>query len=89
MKGNSDFGKALGQVIRGHREKRSWTRKRLAFETGVSVSHIRVIEVRQGNPSISVFILIAEAFGIEPETLLYEVRQRQAYLNDKLRVELQ
>ena len=86
MKDTPNFGLALGQVMREHREKRTMTRKQLAAEIGGSVSHIKAIEVRNRNPTITVFTLIAEAFGIEPEALLYEVRQRQAYLNDKTRV---
>lgn len=87
MNDTPNFCRALGKVVREHREKRKWPRKRLAEAVGVSVSHIRVIETRLGNPSISIFVLIAEAFGLEPDILMHEVRQRQAFLNHKDRVE--
>ena len=77
----------LGQIIREHREKRNWTRKILAAKTGISISHVRVIEMRQGNPSVMVFVAIAVAFGIDADKLLLEAMQRQAYLNDKNRLE--
>ena len=83
MKDTPNFRLALGQVIREHREKRNLTRKQLAAETGISDSHIRVIEMRNRNPTVTVFVLIAEAYEIAPEELLREIRQRQAYLNDK------
>lgn len=78
-----NFCRALGQIVREHREKRNWTRKYLAGETGVSASHIRVIETRLGNPSVMVFDSIARAFGIGADKLMLEVKQRQAYLTDK------
>ena len=77
MKDSSNFCLALGQIIREHREKRNWTRKILAAKTGISISHVRVIEMRQGNPSV----------GIDADKLLLEAMQRQAYLNDKNRLE--
>lgn len=83
MREGPNFCRALGQVVREHREKRHWTREQLAADTGISVAHIRVIEVREGNPSVMVFVSIAAAFGIDADKLLLEVIQRQAYLNDK------
>lgn len=65
-----------------HREKRQWTRQRLAVESRVSVSHIRVIEVRRGNPSVLVFVSIALALGVDADKLLREAMQRKAYLDD-------
>lgn len=87
MKDSSNLCLALGQIIREHREKRNWTRKILAAKTGISISHVRVIEMRQGNPSVMVFVAIAVAFGIDADKLLLEAMQRQAYLNDKNRLE--
>lgn len=84
MREGPNFCRALGQIVREHREKRHWTREQLAADTGISVAHIRVIEVREGNPSVMVFVSIAAAFGIDADKLLLEVIQRQAYLNDKI-----
>lgn len=70
-----------------HREKRQWTRQRLAVESRVSVSHIRVIEVRRGNPSVLVFVSIALALGVDADKLLREAMQRKAYLDDIHRAE--
>lgn len=87
MKDLPNFAVALGLVLREHREKRNMTRKQLAAEFCGSISHIKAIEVGNRNPTITTFVLIAEAFDIEADVLLREVRQRQAYLNDKDRAD--
>lgn len=87
MNDTPNFYLALGQLIREHREKRNLTRKQLAVAVNGSESHIKAIETMNRKPTLYVFVLIAEAFGLDPEKLLREVRQRQAYLNDKDRVE--
>ena len=83
MKETPNFGMALGQVIREHREKRNLARSNLAEKIGGSISHIKAIEVGNRNPTITTFVLIAEAFDLEPDVLLREVRQKQAFLNQK------
>lgn len=87
MKETPNFAPALGQVLREHREKSGLTRKRLAAAIGGSESHIKAIEVGNRNPTVTVFVLIADSLEIEAAALLREVRQRQAYLNDRDREE--
>lgn len=73
--------------MREHREKRQWTRAQLAAKSNVSASHLRVIETRQGNPSLVVFVAIARALGVDADKLLVEVLQREAYLKHRNRAE--
>ena len=87
MNDTPNFDLALGQIIREYRERLGLSRKQLAAMIGGSESHIKAIESRVRNPTITVFTLIAAALGIDADKLLLEAMQRQAYLNDKNLVE--
>lgn len=83
MKDSPNFDLALGQILRENRERLGLTRKKLAAMIGGSESHIKAIETRKRKPTLPVFVLIAEALGIDADKLLLEVLQRQAYLKDR------
>jgi transcriptional regulator with XRE-family HTH domain len=63
----STFGReqlqALGKLLRQMRDGRSWSLKRLAGESGISIAAIQKIEAGEANASLITVIAIAEALG--------------------------
>ena len=59
MNDTPNFDLALGQIIREYRERLGLSRKQLAAIIGGSESHIKAIESRTRNPTITVFVLLA------------------------------
>ncbi len=54
MRDTPNFDLALGQIIREHRELLGMSRKELAARIDGSESHIKAIESRKRNPTITV-----------------------------------
>jgi transcriptional regulator with XRE-family HTH domain len=53
----------LGRQIRGLREGRRWSLKRLAKESGISITAIRKIELGEANPGLLTILAIVDALG--------------------------
>ncbi len=75
----------IGVAVKRLRERRGWTQRDLAAESGLSQSYIAKLEPpsrpgelkssRETNPSLAVLGQLAEAFGITIEQLLRESRR--------------
>ncbi len=53
-----------GTVVRLRKQKK-YTQERLALETGISVSYLRLIEHGNANPTINELRRIADALNVE------------------------
>jgi transcriptional regulator with XRE-family HTH domain len=53
----------LGRQIRRLRESRRWSLKRLARESGISITAIRKIELGEANPGLLTILAIVDALG--------------------------
>jgi transcriptional regulator with XRE-family HTH domain len=53
----------LGHQIRALRERRRWSLKRLARESGISITAIRKIELGEANPGLLTILAIVDALG--------------------------
>lgn len=64
---HAEFGeeqmRSLGRRLRELREARSWSLRRLATESGVSVAAVQKIESGESNPSLLTVLSLAEALG--------------------------
>ncbi len=77
----------IGAALKRLRERRGWTQRDLAAQSGLSQSYIAKLEPpnrpgeykssRQINPSLAVLGQLAEAFGIPIEQLLRESRRAE------------
>lgn len=70
----------IGMRIKRERHKRDWTLIDLADRTGISKSHISLIERGHCDLSLGNFIRLSKAFDIPPESLL----NNKDTINDKL-----
>ena len=73
---------ACGQIVRTHRERAGLTQAELAVAANVSESYIQRIEYGQRTPTITVFVQLAKALGIDPKELLQETLRLQTILSD-------
>ena len=64
--------KALGQRIKREREARDWTQAELAVRADMSTTHISSIERGNSNFSVGYLVMLTNAFGITPNTILYD-----------------
>lgn len=60
----------VGGVVRAIRTHRSLTLDELSAETGISTSHLSLIERNKREPSLSNLGMLAEAFGLPVGILL-------------------
>lgn len=60
----------LGESVRALRKARSWTRRDLAAQSGVSERFLAEIENGRGNPSLSRLFDLATCLGTTPEGML-------------------
>lgn len=85
---SSDFGRehlrSLGRRLRKLREARSWSLKRLARESGVSVAAIQKIESGETNPNLLTVLAIADLLG-EPLDRLVAVSRRASEISNVIR----
>jgi len=61
---------AVGQAVRSHRERRGWSRRELAAQSGVSERFLAQLEAGQGNISLRRFAEVAHSLGTTPSALL-------------------
>ena len=60
----------VGQTVRSHRERRGWSRRELASQSGVSERFLAQLEAGLGNISLRRFADIAHSLGTTPSALL-------------------
>lgn len=75
-----------GQVIRELRQKKEWTQALLSEITGIAVSNISNIESGRSRLGEDRAILLAEAFGVKPEFILFPNGFEREDLEPKLRM---
>ena len=61
---------AVGAQVRGHRERRGWSRRELAAHCGVSERFLAQLETGDGNISLRRFAEVAHSLGTTPSVLL-------------------
>ncbi len=61
---------AVGSAVRSQRERRGWTRRELASQSGVSERFLAQLETGDGNISLRRFAEVAHALGTTPSVLL-------------------
>lgn len=66
--------RSLGRRLRELREARSWSLKRIAMESGISVAAIQKIEVGDTNPSLLTVLSLAETLGEPVDRLIASSR---------------
>ena len=79
---DNPLASAFGQIVRAHRERAALTQAELAVAANVSESYIQRIEYGQRTPTITVFLQIAKAFGVEPTEFLQEVLRLETILGN-------
>jgi XRE family aerobic/anaerobic benzoate catabolism transcriptional regulator len=60
----------VGQTVRSHRERRGWSRRELAAQSGVSERFLAQLEAGLGNISLRRFADVAHSLGTTPSALL-------------------
>ncbi len=73
--------RSLGRRLRALREARSWSLKRLAAQSGISVAAIQKIEAGEANPSLVTVLAIAEALGEQVDKLVAASRSASRVVN--------
>src|SRR2546428_382660 len=61
---------SVGAAVRSQRERRGWSRRELAEQSGVSERFLAQLEVGHGNISLRRFAEVAHALGTTPAALL-------------------
>lgn len=75
--------KALGSIIREMRLDRNWMQIDLAIASQVDTSYISLLERFKRDPSLSITIRIATAFGLQPGEFVEMVLKRARHLSEK------
>jgi XRE family aerobic/anaerobic benzoate catabolism transcriptional regulator len=70
MAGASTYLETVGQTVRSHRERRGWSRRELAAQSGVSERFLAQLEAGLGNISLRRFAEVAHSLGTTPSSLL-------------------
>ncbi|MBF0106401.1 MAG: helix-turn-helix transcriptional regulator [Deltaproteobacteria bacterium] len=73
-----------GQIVRELRQKKGWSQAVLSEITDIAVSNISNIESGRSQLGADRAILLAEAFGVKPEFILFP----NGYLRDSLKEKL-
>ncbi|HET9620846.1 MAG TPA: shikimate kinase [Kofleriaceae bacterium] len=66
----ASYLETVGATVRGHRERRGWSRRELAEHSGVSERFLAQLEAGDGNISLRRFADVAHALGTSPSALL-------------------
>ncbi len=66
----SGYLETVGQAVRSHRERRGWSRRELAAQSGVSERFLAQLEAGLGNISLRRFADVAHSLGTTPSALL-------------------
>jgi len=64
------FLESVGGAVRAQRERRGWSRRELAAQSGVSERFLAQLEAGLGNISLRRFAEVAHALGTSPQALL-------------------
>jgi XRE family transcriptional regulator, aerobic/anaerobic benzoate catabolism transcriptional regulator len=64
------FLEAVGAAVRAQRERKAWSRRELAEQSGVSERFLAQLEAGDGNISLRRFAEVAHALGTSPQALL-------------------
>ncbi|MGE5147463.1 MAG: helix-turn-helix domain-containing protein [Candidatus Eiseniibacteriota bacterium] len=78
----------LGREIRRLRERLRWSLKRLAKESGVSITAIRKIELGEANPGLVTILAIVEALGEPIDQVIGLARAKSPTVTVKRAAEL-
>jgi len=70
MGAKSKFLRALGGRVQALRKSRSWSRRELGVQSGVSERFLAEIESGRGNPSLGRLFDLADSFDMTPADLL-------------------
>ncbi|MGE0548405.1 MAG: shikimate kinase [Kofleriaceae bacterium] len=65
-----DYLASVGAAVRSQRERRGWSRRELASQSGVSERFLAQLELGDGNISLRRFAEVAHALGTTPTALL-------------------
>jgi len=76
---------AFGQTVRVYRERADLTQAELASSAHVSESYIQRLEYGQRTPTITVFLQLAKALGVDPMEFLREFLRLQTVLSNNAR----
>lgn len=76
--------KILGANIRKYRKQIGITQEQLAEKIGKSVNYIGMIERGEKVPSLTTFVLIANAIGISTDILLVGITENSYVVRDSL-----
>jgi XRE family transcriptional regulator, aerobic/anaerobic benzoate catabolism transcriptional regulator len=68
--GVPSYLETVGQTVRSHRERRGWSRRELAAQSGVSERFLAQLEAGLGNISLRRFADVAHSLGTTPSALL-------------------
>jgi transcriptional regulator with XRE-family HTH domain len=71
----SKIGKRLGAVIVRLRKAKGWTRVTLARRAGISDTYVRLLELGDNVPTLTVLIELASVLGVTPAELVREVTE--------------
>ena len=66
----ASYLETVGQAVRSHRERRGWSRRELAAQSGVSERFLAQLEAGEGNISLRRFAEVAHSLGTTPSALL-------------------
>jgi transcriptional regulator with XRE-family HTH domain len=72
-----DFDSAIALRIRSEREARSWTIAELADKAGVSKAMVSRIERGEANPTATLLVKIATAFGLTMASFFSRIEEKQ------------
>jgi transcriptional regulator with XRE-family HTH domain len=67
---------ALGQTLRGLRNKRKWSQTDLALRADVDRNYISLIELGRNSPSVRMLFRLCDALNTIPSDFLKDVERR-------------
>ena len=71
---NTEYQQLFGNRVRELRKARELSQVELAAKVGIDRSYMGFLERGERNPSLEVIAKIAEALGVEPDTLLKKTK---------------
>jgi transcriptional regulator with XRE-family HTH domain len=71
----SKLGRRLGAVIVRLRQAKGWSRATLARRAGISDTYVRLLELGDNVPTLTVLVELAAVLGVSPAELVREVTE--------------
>jgi transcriptional regulator with XRE-family HTH domain len=71
----SKIGSRLGAALIRLRKAKGWTRVALARRAGISDTYIRLLELGDNVPTLTVLVELATVLGVTPAELVREVTE--------------